>query len=94
LGNRRNRAGHEILEEYGQVLVTNYRDFMLLGRDTAGKPVNLGSYRFAENEKQFWKLTEHPRKAADEDSSRFQDFLKLVPLSPATLADPKDNRLD
>ena len=77
-------------KEYGQVLVTNYRDFMLLGRDSDGKPVDLGSYRFAKDEKEFWKLTAHPRKAADEHSSRFQDFLKLALLSPARLADPKD----
>jgi hypothetical protein len=77
-------------KEYGQVLVTNYRDFMLLGRDSDGKPVDLGSYRFSKDEKEFWKLTAHPRKAADDHGSRFQDFLKLVLLSPARLADPKD----
>ena len=29
--------------EYGQVLVTNYRDFVLLGRDAEGTPVKLAS---------------------------------------------------
>ncbi len=40
--------------EYGQVLVTNYRDFVLLGRDAQGSPVKLASYRLAEDEKCFW----------------------------------------
>src|SRR5262249_9758954 len=42
--------------EYGQVLVTNYRDFVLLGRDSEGASVRLGSYRLAADEKSFWRL--------------------------------------
>src|ERR1700674_3627059 len=30
---------------YGQVLVTNYRDFLLLGADSEGQPVKLEHYR-------------------------------------------------
>jgi hypothetical protein len=77
-------------KEYGQVLVTNYRDFVLLGRDSDGHPVKLASYRLAENEKEFWKIASHPHKAAASHSARFQDFLKLVLLSPAILAAPED----
>lgn len=33
------------LETYGQVFVTNYRDFVLLGRDARGKRVELEAYR-------------------------------------------------
>jgi Type ISP C-terminal specificity domain/N-6 DNA Methylase len=77
-------------KEYGQVLVTNYRDFLLLGRDSDGRPVKLASYRLAENEKEFWKVASHPHKAAVTHGTRFQDFLKLVLLSPAILAAPQD----
>ena len=35
------------LETYGQVLVTNYRDFVLVGRDATGKRVELEAYRLA-----------------------------------------------
>lgn len=76
--------------EYGQVLVTNYRDFVLLGRDAEGAPVKLASYRLAPDEKAFWGLAAHPRKAAQEQGARFTDFLKLAMLSPAILAAPKD----
>src|SRR5258706_1239203 len=39
--------------KYGQVLVTNYRDFVLLGRDLEGRPVKLGCYRLAVDEDSF-----------------------------------------
>lgn len=76
--------------EYGQVLVTNYRDFVLLGRDADGKPVKLASYRLAPDNKTFWKVAAHARKTASEQGARFTDFLNLVMLSPATLSAPKD----
>ena len=76
--------------EYGQVLVTNYRDFVLLGRDAQGSPVKLASYRLAEDEKSFWRLAAHPHNAAKDRAARFGDFLKLSILSPAILVAPKD----
>jgi len=75
---------------YGQVLVTNYRDFVLVGRDIEGKPVKLASYRLASDEKAFWKAAAQPVKVAKEQGRRFVDFLKLAMLSPAVLAAPKD----
>ncbi len=77
-------------KEYGQVLVTNYRDFVLVGRDSEGHALKLASYRLAPDEKSFWRLSAHPRKAAQEQGQRFLNFLKLVALSPAVLAAPKD----
>ncbi len=77
-------------KQYGQVFVTNYRDFVLVGRDSEGKPLKLASYRLALNEKAFWKIVGHPRKTASEQGDRFIDFLKLAMLSPAILAAPKD----
>jgi len=77
-------------KEYGQVLVTNYRDFVLVGRDSEGKALKLASYRLTPDEKALWRVTAHPRKAAAEQGDRFLDFLRLVILSPAILAAPKD----
>lgn len=76
--------------EYGQVLVTNYRDFVLVGRDIEGKPVKVGSYRMAPDEDAFWVAAAHPHKTAEEQGKRLLDFLKLAALSPATIVDPKD----
>ena len=75
--------------EYGQVLVTNYRDFVLIGRDAEGAPVKLGSYRLAADEKTFWRSAGHPQMTAKEHGARFVDFLKLTLLSPAILVAPK-----
>jgi hypothetical protein len=77
-------------KQYGQVLITNYRDFVLLGRDSEGKAVKLASYRIAPDEKTFWKVTGHPQKTAREVGERFVEFLKLAMLSPAILSAPRD----
>lgn len=52
-------------ERYGLVLVTNYRDFVLVGKGTNGKPIKLETYRLAGNEAEFWSLTQHPHGAKD-----------------------------
>jgi len=75
---------------YGQVVVTNYRDFVLLTRDREGLPAKLDSFRLAADEDAFWDLTAHPRKAAKEFADRFVEFLKRVMLSTATIVAPKD----
>jgi hypothetical protein len=39
---------------YNQVLVTNYREFLLVGRDEHGNPVTHEYHRLAAAEKEFW----------------------------------------
>jgi hypothetical protein len=77
-------------KKYGLVLVTNYRDFLLLGRDEHEKPVLLETYRMAESERDFRILLDHPRKAATDQGDRFLDFLRRVLLCEAALTDPED----
>ena len=71
------------------VLVTNYRQFLLLGLND-GKPLELESYCLAVSEQAFWQLCEHPQKAADEQGQRFVEFMQRAMLHAAPLADPKD----
>jgi hypothetical protein len=75
---------------YRQVLVTNYRDFLLVGEDNGGQPEKLESYRLAASDKAFWEQAQHPRKLAEAHSDRFIEYLKRVMLHSATLTDPKD----
>src|SRR5713101_8365606 len=75
---------------YRQVLVTNFRDFVLVGEDSEGKPVKLEHYRVAPNEAAFWTAASHPRPIAGEQNDGFVDFLKRVMLHAASLATPKD----
>jgi hypothetical protein len=77
-------------EGYRQVLVTNYRDFLLVGADSEGKPVKLEHYRLAPNESAFWTAASHPRSIASEQGEAFVEFLKRVMLHAASLAAPRD----
>ena len=74
---------------YGQVLVTNYRDFVFIGRDENEEPCKLETYRLADSEAEFWALCAHPRKAAREHGERFVEYLRRVMLCAAPLSDPQ-----
>ncbi len=76
--------------KYRQVLVTNYRDFVLVGQDIEGKPTKLETYRLASSEAQFWKAANVPKKTAERLAPSFEEFLKRVLLNTATLASPQD----
>ena len=75
--------------KYRLVLVTDLREFVLLGED-AGRTVVRERYVLASTPKEFWELAQHPRKAADDQGERFVEFLQRVMLHAAPLADPKD----
>ncbi|MBU1742523.1 MAG: N-6 DNA methylase, partial [Proteobacteria bacterium] len=76
--------------KYRQVLVTNYRDFVLVGQDKAGQAVNLETLRLAESEGDFWEACAHPRKFAKDQGERLTQFLIRVMLHAAPLSAPKD----
>ena len=71
--------------EYGLVLVTNFRQFLLLGRGPQGKPVLLETYSLADDEKAFWTAAVHAQRTASEHGQRFCEYLKRVMLSNAPL---------
>jgi hypothetical protein len=75
---------------YGLVLVTNFRDFVLVGRSDDNKPVRLESYRIAESENKFREILAHPQKAAKEQGGRFIEFLRRAMLHAAPLTEPED----
>jgi len=77
-------------KEYRQVLVTNYRDFVLVGQDDDGQPVKRETFRLTTDEKSFWKAAAHPAALVESHGERFLDYLKRVMLHAAPLADPKD----
>jgi hypothetical protein len=79
----------EYLAHYGQVLLTNYRDFLLLKRGPGGAMQPLESFRLADSEAAFWIAAAHPRKTADALGERLVEYLKRVMLHAAPL-----NRVD
>ena len=52
------------LNKYRQVLVTNYRDFVLVALDRDGKLEIRERFTLAANEADFWKLAAHAHAAA------------------------------
>ncbi len=77
------------LKRYRQVLVTNFRDFVLVGLDGEGRRRILESYRLAKDEESFWSAAAHPRAMADLEGERFADFLRRVIMHAADLAEPQ-----
>jgi len=77
-------------KRYGQVLVTNYRDFVLIGRDGNGQPVTLETYRLAKDEAEFWQKVKNPRQFAQEQEEQLTEYLKRVMLQSASIASPQD----
>ncbi|HEX5272968.1 MAG TPA: type ISP restriction/modification enzyme [Gemmataceae bacterium] len=77
--------------KYRQVLVTNYRDFVLVAADEAtGKPVKRETFRLAPTEKAFWGAAAHPAALVERHGERFVEYLRRVMLHAAPLTDPKD----
>ena len=76
--------------KYRQVLVTNYRDFVLIGQDAEGKPAKLESFRLADSEKAFWAAAAYPRALAEKVGARFEEYLLRVMRHAAQLAAPED----
>jgi hypothetical protein len=77
-------------KRYGMVLVTNFRDFLIIGKDLDGRPRPLESFSLADSATEFWQLAEHPRKAAAEHGERLLEYLRRALLHNAPLAEPRD----
>ncbi len=78
------------LHRYGQVLVTNLRQFALVGRDEHGQLALLEAYTLAASEADFWAMARHPRRAEREHGERLRDYLARALLMPAPLDNPRD----
>ena len=75
---------------YWKVLVTNARDFVLVGEDEAGRPVRLESLRLADSASQFDAKLKHPRAFANEVGPGLGEYLTRVLSHAASLAEPRD----
>ncbi|MCY3657285.1 MAG: N-6 DNA methylase [Chloroflexi bacterium] len=77
-------------EKYRLVLVTNTRDFVLLGEDAAGNPVKLETFRLADSAEAFEKRLERPRVFAREAGAAVGEYLGRALSHRATLVEPRD----
>ncbi len=86
-------SGDQVSRYWGRyrlVLVTNLRDFVLLGEDAAGRPVKLETLRLAESADDFRRRIRKPRAFAHETNTALGDYLGRALSHRAMLAEPKD----
>ena len=77
-------------ERYRLVLVTNTRDFVLLGENAQGEPVKLETFRLAASAEAFEARLEHPRAFAREAGAGLGEYLSRALSHRAALVEPKD----
>ena len=75
---------------YRLVLVTNLREFGLVGPDPGGGEAMLESFRLAESEEAFARRLEHPRAFARAVGAGLGEYLARALSHRAALAEPKD----
>jgi hypothetical protein len=78
------------LSKYGLVLVTNFRQFILLSRSSGGQMEQLETFTLATSEKAFWKALQHPETLTSQIGIPFHEFLMRVLLHAAPLTKPKE----
>ncbi|MBA3849050.1 MAG: DNA methyltransferase [Opitutus sp.] len=78
------------LGHYGAVLVTNYRDFLLLVRDAAGQPVHAERCTLAATAAEFWRLAQNPKAFAAAHELPLREMLARVLLATAPVTQPRD----
>lgn len=80
----------DYLENYGQILLTNYRSFASWSWQ-GGKPVRGEHYHFAASEQDFWQKAHALRKDPDHpEYERLWQFLRRALLATARIATPED----
>ena len=77
-------------ERYRLVLVTNTRDFVLVGEDTAGHPTTLETFRLAPTAEDFARRLETPRALARTVGAGLGEYLCRALSHRAALTEPKD----
>ena len=75
---------------YRLVLVTNTRDFVLLGRDAQGNSAKLETFRLADSAADFESKLQHPRAFANSAGPALSEYLGRALSHRATLAEPLD----
>ena len=86
-------AGDQVSRYWGRyrlVLVTNTRDFVLVGEDAAGRPAKLETFRLATSAAEFAQRLESPRAFAGEVGAGLGEYLCRALSHRARLVEPKD----
>ena len=77
-------------DRYRLVLVTNTRDFVLLGEDSEGRPAKLETFRLAHSAADFETKLQHPRAFARNVGAALGEYLSRALSHRASLTEPRD----
>ena len=86
-------AGDQVSRYWGRyrlVLVTNTRDFVLVGEDATGRPTKLETFRLATDEETFARRLGKPRAFARDVGAGLGEYLSRAMSHRAALTEPKD----
>ncbi|MFK8253127.1 type ISP restriction/modification enzyme [Ancylobacter terrae] len=75
---------------YRLVIVSNLRDFLIIGEGPNGEATKLEGFRLAPNAKAFWDMVATPRKSAEHVGRAFGEYLKRALTQSVALREPKD----
>lgn len=78
------------LVRYKLVVVTNTRDFILVGADAAGRPAKLETFHLAKDADEFSRRLETPRTFAREVGPGVVEYLSRALSHRVALTEPKD----
>ena len=76
--------------QYRLALVSNTRDFVLLGEDVHGQPAKLETFRLAGSAADFEAKLQHPRAFANRVGPALAEYLGRALSHRAMLAEPRD----
>ena len=85
--------GNQVSRYWGRyrlVLVTNYRDFVLVGEDAAGRPAKLETIRLADSAEDFNEQLQKPRAFAGRVGAGLGEYLLRALSHRAALVEPRD----
>ena len=77
-------------KRYRLVLVTNTRDFVLLGEDAASSPAKLETFSLASTQDEFESRLERPSAFARDVGPRLGEYLSRALSHKATIVEPRD----
>ena len=77
-------------DRYRLVLVTNYREFRLIGENDSRKPAEREFLSLAADEPTFWSMAAHPVKSTREHGTHLGEFLERVMMNAAPLTQCED----
>jgi hypothetical protein len=77
-------------EAYRLVIVTNLRDFLILGEDQQGRVARLETFRLAKSEVEFWEMVATPQSTAMQVGRAFGEYLRRALTQSVALREPKD----